>query len=276
MNVKNVKFRFTIVVMFVYVVLCVAYAILYTQLSFIESEYTLCIEDQYNYCPTYHGYYEPLDAVVDNNKRKLGSIVNQEPEVMLGYLCTSGDYIEAWETWDAIQNKAEEICKDVKSENGYSYDYLCVRELAKYVAYNTYYDWDAFYNHVGIDTINVKTVMETKRATCAGYSNYFVALCEARGYNTVNFRGGVPAESYDIGYEDLENSPTNHEWVGVYIDNRLVLIDITWMSSNWYINGEKHTGKRIRYDYFDLDFESFCVEHRIDLAEERNFGEIFK
>lgn len=272
----NTIFKMTLITIIVYIVIAVTTGVLCTQVVSYNEEYTDCVyENLYNYTKTNKGYYEPLKEVIEQNTKMLsGKALRQNPKSLLPYLDGEGNEEECKQVWQTIMARADEICKDVRADGGYSYDYMCVRELAKYVAYNTYYDWDAFNNHVGLDTINLKEVMRSKRATCAGFSNYFAALCEARGYETVSFRGGVVSDIAGISYADLGNSPTNHEWVGVYIDNRLVLVDVTWIATNFYRDGVYHTGKRLRYAYFDIDFDTFCVEHRIDIMEERNFGEM--
>lgn len=228
-------------------------------------------DNLYNYHRTYKGYYEPIPEVLQNNQNKLNRVpVQYDNAVLLAYFDGEGNPAECKEVWQEITDLSIEITADVET------DYEKVRELAKYVAYHIYYDWDAAATYVGIETYNLKTVLKTHRATCTGFSNLFAAMCETMGYDTISMRGGVPLESAGIAIADIADSPTNHEWVGVYIDDTLIIVDVTWMSSNRFIEGERKTGKRLKYDYFDMTLEQFSIEHRIDVVEERNFKEMIE
>lgn len=152
-------------------------------------------------------------------------------------------------------------------------DYDKLLALTKWMGYNIYYDKDAAESGITAETISIEKVLKDRRATCAGYANLFGYLCAAQGFDVVSFRGGVP-RGEDYPYEEIENAPLNHEWVGVYIDNTIMLIDPTWMSSNYYQDGKKYSAKRLNYDYFNMSLDLFSIEHRIILSENRRFKDI--
>ena len=72
----------------------------------------------------------------------------------------------------------------------------------------------------------------------------------------------------------METAPINHECSGVYIDGRLLLVDATWMSTSYVRDDIRNVGKYIRFEYFDMPIDTFSIEHRIVMVEERKFEEM--
>lgn len=277
-NMKSKAVKIMSFVVGVYVVLLLSFSVLHTQLFSNPTDNNEAFESRKEqtdeFFMTSHGYKQPLQAVVEINTKKLKqNPIDLDETVLLSYLDGHGDEEACLEVWKEIKELSDSICQDVEAYEDVSEDYVKVYELAKYVAFNYYYDWDGFDN-VSLDTINLATVMETHKATCAGYSNMFAALCEAQGYKVMSLKGGTPSTLIDIGYEDIVDSPTNHEWSAVYVDDRWVFVDITWLSANSYKEETFLTGKFAHFKYFDMDFEFMCTEHRIDVMEYRNFGKM--
>lgn len=223
-----------------------------------------------NFIKTKKGYYTPKESIIENNLEKIEHVISFEPEYMMGYLESTYSEEECLAVWRDIQTLSEEICDEVEPEEGVDLDYLKIQALTRYVAFNIYYDWDAFNSTVDLSTICLKNVLTKKRTTCAGFSNLLAALCEAQGYSVINVRGSA-LNMGEYNPCDLESTPTNHEWVGVYYADRIIWIDITWMSTNRF-EERYYTGFSPRHMYFDMDMEFMSVEHRIDRVENRNFA----
>ena len=227
-----------------------------------------------NFIKTKQGYYTPKQSIIENNLEKVDHIVSHDPKYMMGYLDDSYSAEECLAVWHDITDLATEICDAVEPEEGIDLDYLKIQALTRYVAFNIYYDWEAFTSTVDLSTICLENVLNKKRTTCAGFSNLLAALCESQGYSALNVRGSAVNMNEYSPY-DIENTPTNHEWIGVYYADRIIWIDITWMSTNRF-DEKYYTGFSPRHMYFDMDFEFMSVEHRIDVVENRNFAETSK
>ena len=201
--------------------------------------------------------------VIERNLKMLEKPVEYGDKFCSAYVSTQKDLELHNQILSKLQNLSDEICKDAET------DYEKVKLIAYWVAGNIYYNHVAAQNSVTLDTISLETVLETKTATCAGYSNMFSALCNMQGIYCVNLRGGT--YSADITADFLLSAPKNHEWNAVLIDGNWIFVDTTWMSDNIYTeNGyEKHD--TIQEKYFDIPFEEMCYEHRIDLIDYRNF-----
>lgn len=202
--------------------------------------------------------------VFENNRKKLEHIMEYGDEFCSVYVSTNDSLSVHEEILDRIRNISDELCRDCETEHDK------VKALAYWVAENIYYNHVAAETEVNSDTISLETTLNTHSTTCAGYSNLFSALCNMQGMYCVNLRGGTVAVYTDSEY--LLNVPMNHEWTAVIADGEWMYVDTTWLSNNSYTEKDGYV-KADDFDdeYFDMTFECMSYEHRIDLADYRDF-----
>lgn len=203
-------------------------------------------------------------VIFDSNREKLENIIEYGDEYCSGYVSVKKDAEVHRRVLAELKALSDEICAGAKT------DLEKVRELEYWVAENIYYNFDAAETSVTAETISLETVLETKTATCAGYSNLFSALCNMQGIYCVNLRGGtfIKQETPD----NLLSVPMNHEWNAVLLDGKWLFIDTAWLSNNKYSGGEYIRSDTLDKKYTDMDFEFMSYEHRIDLADYRDFA----
>ena len=63
----------------------------------------------------------------------------------------------------------------------------------------------------------------------------------------------------------------NHEWNAVKLDGEWVFVDVTWLSNNNYDENGYNKSNSFDDMYFDMSLERMSYEHRIDLADHRDF-----
>ena len=96
-------------------------------------------------------------------------------------------------------------------------------------------------------------VLRSKRAVCEGYSNLYMALCEAAGLKALTVTGYTKLPDGKI-------APVGHAWNLVRINNKWNIIDATWGAGG--IDGQN--GKYIKSlsdEFFMADPESFIQHH---------------
>ena len=143
-------------------------------------------------------------------------------------------------------------------------DYEKAKLLHDWVAENIYYDLDAFYseNYDGLDAVNV---LHTKKGVCEGYANLYAALVRSLGIPCRKQSGyalGIDTnKKWDI--QAINRTETNHAWNEVYVNNKWIIVDATWDSTNKYQNGNYESGNRITNLYFDSTLEFFSLSHKL-------------
>ncbi len=202
-------------------------------------------------------------VIFDSNREKLENIIEYGDEYCSGYVSVKKDEDVHRRVLAELKALSDEICADADT------DLEKVQKIEYWVAENLYYNFDAAETSVTAETISLETVLETKTATCAGYSNLFSALCNMQDIYCVNLRGGtfIKQETPD----NLLSVPINHEWNAVLLDGKWLFIDTAWLSNNRYRGGEYIRGATLDTEYTDMDFEHMSYEHRIDLADYRDF-----
>lgn len=226
----------------------------------------IVISDE-TYIKTSSGYHRLIESnYMHNYNYILRTPTKYGADIMSAYLAVEEEdrATVAKDLYD-LSNK---IVKDADCVS----DYDKVLAISKWIGYNLYYDRDTAEAGVTAETISMKEVLATKRATCAGFTNLFGFLCAAQNINVYSYRGGVPR--LEVSYEDIESAPMNHEWSCALIEDRYMLMDVTWMTGNYVENGEKKRTKRLHFDYFDMQLDFMSVEHRIMLTEDRSFIEV--
>ena len=202
--------------------------------------------------------------VIKRNRTMLENPVEYGDEYCSGYVSTKKEIDVHNNILSDLKVLSDEICAD--SQN----DYEKMKAIAYYVAENVYYNHIAADSSVTADTISLEFIMDTKIATCAGYSNLFSALCNMQGIYCVNLRGGTYSVDYETS-EHLMNMPINHEWNATLIDNEWIFVDITWLSNNKYTENGYVKSDEFDDQYFGMTLEEMSYEHRIDIIDYRDF-----
>lgn len=202
-------------------------------------------------------------SVIERNSQKLESVVEYGDKFCTNYVSVKNDLKAHNAVLEEIRILSNAIC------DGTEDDYEKVRKIAYWVAENVYYNDVAAHTSVTAETISLETVLETKAATCAGYSNLFSALCNMQDIYCINMRGGSHVAMDTDEY--LWSVPINHEWNAVIIDGEWIFVDVTWLSNNKYDEYGYHKAEDFDDVYFDMSLEVMSYEHRIDLVDYRNF-----
>lgn len=215
----------------------------------------------------FFGTFPPIEAIFEKNAEKLADVPLCGQAVLDEYISPRSDAAERADVLRRVKELSDEICKGCETDAERLY------AICDWVSRNIYYDFDARNSEVTADVICLKNVLETKRTTCAGYATFTAALCGAQGIVCVDLRGGSSSEGWKRS--ELPDAPMNHEWNGAIIDGKWVFCDTTWASQNSYENGAYFQNEPLTPFYYGADFSQMCIEHRIDIAEFRDFYGIF-
>lgn len=152
-----------------------------------------------------------------------------------------------------IKDLALQITKD-KTNN---YDKLLA--INNWVADNIYYDYDMLSGKTGPrDAIGT---LKAKRSVCQGYSELTTALVRSLGIPCKMVIGW--GNNNETDWSEIPSNDSNHAWNAAYVDGRWIILDVTWNSTNKYVNGQYNKGAK-RYKYFDPTIEMFSWDHRIE------------
>ena len=106
---------------------------------------------------------------------------------------------------------------------GLTDDSLKVVAISDWIIDNISYDWDS-YNDFYLKSepmpdkcYNVDIIINSKRAVCGGYANFFKELCRL---------SNIKAESI-LGYVQRD-AEISHAWNAVKVNGRWYLLDLTW------------------------------------------------
>ena len=221
----------------------------------VSTEYTVPAEDDV--------LNEVYASVIESNAEKLENVFEYGDRFCTVYISTKNDLSVHQRILDELNTLSGAICSGTES------DYEKVRKFAYWVAENVYYNDVSANTSVNAEVICLETVLKTKTATCAGYSNLFSALCNMQGIYCINMRGGTCVAADTDEY--LMNVPMNHEWNAVRLDGEWVFVDVTWLSNNNYNEDGYHKADDFDDMYFDISLERMSYEHRIDLVDYRDF-----
>lgn len=202
-------------------------------------------------------------SVIEQNAEKLENIVEYGDKFCTNYISVKNDLKVHEAVLDELRVLSNAIC-DGETDDGEK-----VRKIAYWVAENVYYNEVAASTSVNEETISLETVLETKTATCAGYSNLFSALCNMQDIYCINMRGGTSAAVTTDMF--LLSAPVNHEWNAVKLDGEWVFVDTAWLSNNKYTNNGYEKSNSFDDIYFGMSLELMSYEHRIDLVDYRDF-----
>ena len=202
-------------------------------------------------------------SIIEQNFGKLENVVEYGDKFCTNYVSVKNDLKVHEAVLEELRVLSNAIC------DGENDDYEKVRKIAYWVAENVYYNEVAASTSVNEETISLETVLETKTATCAGYSNLFSALCNMQDIYCINMRGGTCAAVTTDAF--LISAPVNHEWNAVKLDGEWVFVDTAWLSNNKYTNNGYQKSNSFDNIYFGMSLELMSYEHRIDLVDYRNF-----
>jgi hypothetical protein len=208
---------------------------------------------------------EGFEKVLQQNLNKIEKVNSYSSEFVIDYVTPSRDYNEVLDILNRVQELSDSLC------SGLTNDYDKIKVLHDYVSDNVYYDFVAKEDFANLETISLKNVLDNKRTICAGYANFFSALCNAQGIYCVNIRGSVTtSEVPDI---TLDEAPTNHEWTAVWLESesRWVYVDCTWDSANRYYSDDNIVSSTHRNTYFDISVEKLSNDHKAKIVDYRNF-----
>lgn len=202
-------------------------------------------------------------SVIEQNTVRLENVVEYGDKYCTNYVSVENDLKVHETVLEELRVLSNAICDGTES------DFEKVRKIAYWVAENVYYNDVAANTSVNANVISLETVLETRTATCAGYSNLFSALCNMQDIYCINMRGGTCSVSSTD--EFLFSVPMNHEWNAVKFDGEWVFVDVTWLSNNKYDEDGYHKADDFDDMYFDISLERMSYEHRIDLVDYRDF-----
>lgn len=166
-----------------------------------------------------------------------------------------------------IQSDNETIVSLAKQiTEGITDDYGKTKAIHDYICNNIWYNYDALHGKEDYGDNSALGTLTNKKAVCQGISNLMAAMLRAVDVPTKVVSGfalGVNGGN-EWTEELIKNEKSNHAWNEVYIDERWVIIDATWDTSNAYENGEYSTGTGLSgYRYYDLTVEALSLDHLI-------------
>lgn len=251
---KNLFSRNKIIAIIIIFMIVIAISVLLNNNVFIEEVDTAPTDEELNII---------YSEIIERNRKMLENPIEYGDEYCSGYISIKDDLRLHESILAELDKLSDEICSDAIN------DYEKVEAIAYYVAENIYYNHVAADNSVTAETISLENVLNTKTATCAGYSNLFSALCNMQDIYCVNLRGGTFFDYFTS--EHLMNVPINHEWNAVLIDNEWFFVDTTWLSNNNYTENGYEKSDVLDEKYLLMSLEKMSYEHRIDIVDYRNF-----
>lgn len=142
--------------------------------------------------------------------------------------------------------------------SGVSTDIEKARVLFTWVATHIKYDADAF--SAGIyPSQSGESILLTRKAVCAGYSDLLKKLCTAVGLESEDVSGYCKGYSYHIS---KKINDIDHAWTIIKIDNRWRLFDATWASG--YVikkNNKLISVQKFNPYWFDVNPREFIFTH---------------
>ena len=214
---------------------------------------------------TPYGTFRLIPEIYEKNTAMLDRITEHGGDICALYISPDGSDDERRAIMHELKSLADEICRGIDDPAEQA------KAICKWTAENISYDRDAAETSVDEYTISLENIFHNGyKTTCGGYSNTVSALCGCMGIYCVNFRGGTASGGYTR--KQLAEAPINHEWNGVKIDGEWLFLDTTWYSGKYYSGGEYSEQEEIPF-YGGFDLEQMTVEHRIDIADHRDFSD---
>lgn len=139
----------------------------------------------------------------------------------------------------AVQSYDSDIREKARTITRFSHnDYHKVLAIHNWIARSLYYDYDSLekdaYKSMKISAVST---LSTGKSVCQGYTELAVAMLRSVGIPAI----GVVCYAIDSDTKDgwknpICHSETNHIFAMAYVDNRWVIMDSTWDSTNRFEN----------------------------------------
>lgn len=156
-----------------------------------------------------------------------------------------------------IQSEAPAIVDLAESiVHGLTTDMEKVAAIHEWVASNISYDVESYMDgSYAVKKWDAVSMLETKKAVCAGYSNLTAALNRAIGLpsKVVLGEGLARGQSW--------TGIMNHAWNETLVDGKWIIQDTTWDAGYIDLHKRSFTFKRSR-KYFNPTPEAFALDHR--------------
>lgn len=149
-------------------------------------------------------------------------------------------------------------------------NYSKVLAIHDWVADNIFYDNDSIKDgSYRITDSSALGTLRTRRNVCQGYSNLSIALLRSIGIPSCEVPCYALGVSSEGGWDRKENltNEANHVITAAFVDDRWLLMDVTWDSDNKYDNGmySHKTGLGVSHKYFDPTLFFISNTHRFTL-----------
>lgn len=177
--------------------------------------------------------------------------------------------ISKYPNFGDTEKLAEQIQKDFTTE------YDKARAIYSWVALNIDYDAKRFFNPSAPKSFTskdqteidreikkyrdneIKKTFRSKKGVCEDFSRLYEQIGTLSGLNVKVINGDAKIDFNDIGRKRLYSS---HAWNVVEIDNKWILIDVTW--GEGYLDYKTKTAvKEFTPVYFDTDPKYFYAAH---------------
>ena len=135
-----------------------------------------------------------------------------------------------------------------------------VRAFYKWITENIRYDTDEYFG--GTTRTRNKTpesLLSSKSSVCEGYASIFQLLCNYAGIPVKKISGHSKGYSYEPGFNFTKDTPTNHAWNAVYINEEWRFIETTWGAGS--LGNNKQFVKNCTDFYFLTDPDLFIIDH---------------
>lgn len=147
-------------------------------------------------------------------------------------------------------------------------NYSKILAIHDWVAKNLYYDFDAlqFINDPTKCILKPYDIISSKRTICQGFTNITLSLLRTIGIPAIQIVCYALGEDTYGGWENESNrnAESNHVFPATYIDNRWILMDVTWDCNNEYKNGNFIQSKLpVSRKYFDVTERFLSNTHRL-------------
>lgn len=114
--------------------------------------------------------------------------------------------------------------------------------------------YDKSYNIINddrsIEEIAIST-FKSRKAICWGFTCLYEYLCKKAGIKCETINGYSRSHYFKLGKSVFADVDSRHSWNSVFIENKWILIDVTFAKSN----------SKTRDFYFDVDPEIFILTH---------------
>jgi hypothetical protein len=186
---------------------------------------------------------------------------------LMYYMSGNSDYDQP-PYYDFQSERAPELIALAESITfGISDDYEKTRAIYEWVVANIWYDCDMLLLAQTERQQSPVQVVQTRRATCTGYSMLTAALLRA---------SGIPAK-FVAGYAKVSDGESGfHAWNEAYANGRWIFIDTTWDSNNVYSGGvySSVAGARRSPSHFDLTIEDLSATHLYRISSDASIPQI--